>query len=160
MEAGRNVPSRHSWKVLYLPVLFAEAEIASYSGEFQQALENTNQLIDQLRQYGMRPKIAEALYLKGMALLGLNQGEEARQCLLESHMISEEMGLRPILWRTLHALSSLESDPAKSEALLQDACDVIDFIASHIDQEDLMQVYLSQPEITSILAYRDKKHDS
>lgn len=156
VEAGKNEPSRRSWKVLYLPVLFAEVELANHRGEYQRALEKANELIERLHQFGMRSRLAEAVYLKGTALKDLNREEAARQRLLESRTIAEEIGVSRILWRILYALSQLENDARKSEELQQEARRVIEAIASRIDQGDLKRSYLNQPEIISI--FEEQNH--
>jgi adenylate cyclase len=156
IRLGENEDSRHSWKVLYLPILFADVELACHIGEHQKALETAVALIEQLKQFGMRSRLPEALYLKGKVLLGMKQEDAARKCFLESRTIAEELGERRILWRVFYALSRLESDNAKAETYQQEARRVIDFIVSHIEQEDFKKSFLNQPEISSILAFNNQ----
>ena len=152
IRIGKNETSRHSWKVFYLPVLMADAELAYYSGENKYGLEIVEEIIKHLNQFGMRSRLAEALYLKGMILAGLTQDKRAQECQLESRAIAEDLGERRILWRVLYALSKLESDSTKSKTCQQAACNVINIVASHIEQEDFRNTFLNQPDIVSVLA--------
>jgi DNA-binding SARP family transcriptional activator len=151
INAGKSELSQHSWRVFYLPVLFAEVEFARHQGELQHALGASNTLVDQLREFGMRSRLAEAEYLKGMVLMNMGLDEPARSCFLESKTIADELGARRTLWQALYALSKVENDTEKSENYYQEAKMFLDYIVDNIDQVELRQSFLNHPDVHVIL---------
>jgi tetratricopeptide (TPR) repeat protein len=148
---AKGWPWRESWKILRLPVLIAEAELAIQQGDGDRALAATDDLISRLRQYGMRSELPEALYLEGGALLDLGQEEAARDRFREARAEAESLGVRRILWRILNALSRLETDPIKSEQLRREAREVIAYVVDHIERDELRASFLSLPDVEAVV---------
>jgi hypothetical protein len=140
-----------SWPVVFCVVALAEAELALRREEFDEALEVTTALLAELRQYGMRLHMAHSLYLHAEALRGENQDEAARNRLLEARAEAEAMGSRWMLWRILHALSQLEVSSIQAELLRQQAQEIVEHIAEHIQEAALRASFLNLPEVRAVL---------
>jgi adenylate cyclase len=152
IEAAREDPYRESWPVFYVTVPIAEAELALKLGEFDRALEITGELLTELRQCGMRLYLAHALYLQGQAFLGLDQIEAAHECLAGARAAAQAIGSRWRHWRILHLLSQVEANPVKAEGLRQQAQEIVEYIAAHLDCEhaDLRQSFLNLPDVRAV----------
>jgi len=148
---AKGEPYRRSWAILRLPVLMADIELALREGDFDRAAAGTDDSVSHLRQYGIRSVLPGALYLEGRAFLGLGREEAARDRLLEARAEAEALGAWRILWRVLDALSQLEKDPSRAKELRQEARQVIEYIADHIDQDDLRTSFLSLPDVRSLV---------
>jgi DNA-binding SARP family transcriptional activator/predicted ATPase len=157
VDQGKNDVYRHTWAVLYLAVLIADAELALARGEFERAKAATEDLLARLRQYGMRSELPEALYLQGRALSGLGQGEAARGRLREARLEAEQMGSRRLQWRILSALSEMEEDGIQASRLRQGARDIVETISGHIVQAELRASFLKQPEVRAVLRAVDPR---
>jgi hypothetical protein len=120
-------------------------------GEYERALAVADELLADLRHYGMRSEIPETLYLLSQALLGLDQADAARNRLQEATVEAESIGSQRMMWQILAALSRLEPDPAEADRLRQQASAIIDFIAGHIPTPDLRTSFLSLPDVQAVL---------
>ncbi len=151
INQGKKDAFRESWAVFYLAVLTADVELAVRRGDYARAMAATDDLLVRLRRYGMRSLLPEVLYLQGKALSGLGQEEAARDRLVDARVEAEKMGSRRILWRVLSALSQIEDDLTRAEALRQRACEIVRTIADHIDQAALRASFLNLPDVRAIL---------
>ena len=115
----------------------------------------TDELLSQLREFGMGSHFPYVLYIQGQALLGLGQEENARGRYLDSLSEAEAIGSRRVQWRVLLALSQIEPDPAEAERLRGQAHRVVDYIADHIDQDDLRRSFLNRPDVRLLFARTD-----
>ena len=152
IDEAQHDPYRESWAVFHLPVLAAGVQLALARGEHRRGLAAAEDLLLHLREYGMRSGLPEALYLQARALMGLGQPEDGRDRLLEARIEAEAIGSRRILWRVLEALGQLEGDAGRAEELHREALQVIDYIAEHIDREDLRATFLGQPGVRAVVA--------
>jgi adenylate cyclase len=143
-----------SWGVFYLGVLVAEAELALQQEDYERAVAATDELLDRVRRHGMRSQLPEALYLQGKALLGLSQEKAAHERFMEARGEAEEMGSRRILWRILHALAQLETEPSRAQEFRRQARQVLKYIADHINRPDLQRSFLGQPDVQAVIADR------
>jgi adenylate cyclase len=149
---AKHQASHESWAVFYLAVLSAEAELALHRDNYDRAMAVTGDLLARLRHYGMRSGLPEALYLQGRALLGLGQRGAARDAFVEARAEAESLKSRRMLWRILAALGQLESDRSRAESLRREARQVVGYITSHIDQDELRSSFLGQPDVQAIVA--------
>ena len=147
VREAQNVPVQNIWPGYFVPVPLADGELALKQGDYERALKVTDELLSQLHEFGMRSHFPYVLYMQGRALLGLGQDENGRQRFLESLSEAEAIGSRRVQWRVLLALSQIEPDPAEAERLRSKARRVVDYIAEHIDQEDLRNSFLQQPGV-------------
>jgi hypothetical protein len=99
----------------------------------------------------MYSQLPEALYLEGQALLGLGREKAARDRFVDARAVAEKMGSRRTLWHILHALGQLEREPAQAEQFRREARQVVEYIASHIDQDDLRRSFLGQPDVQAVI---------
>jgi class 3 adenylate cyclase/tetratricopeptide (TPR) repeat protein len=147
VRAAQNVPARSIWPGFFVPVPLADGELALKQGDYERVMKVTDALLSKLREFGMRCHYPRVLYMQGRALLGLGQEQEARGRWLESRSEAEAIGSRRVQWRVLLALSQIQPDPAEAERLRSQARQVVDYIAEHIDQEDLRRSFLDRPDV-------------
>jgi len=83
--------------------------------------------------------------------LALGREEAALESLLEARSIAEAIGSRRMLWRVLFALSELEADLTEAERLRQQARQIVEYIADHIDEVKLRQLFLNLPDVRAVL---------
>ncbi len=140
-----------------LPVwmLMAAGDVALAHCDWTRASALMDVLIARLGSAARRTYLAEALYLKGQALLGQGQPEAARAVWQEARAEAEALGQRRRLWPILCALSQVETQlghPAEARALRQRAREVITYIADHIPRPDLRDSFLSLPFVQVALS--------
>jgi tetratricopeptide (TPR) repeat protein len=133
-----------------------EAELALRQGDFARALALTGQAIPFLRQIGLRPKLARALYLQGQAWLAQEQTDAARACWREARAEAEAIGSRWMLWQILAALAPLESDPVQAEAMRQRARETLKYIGQHISDPGLRTLFYDLLAVRNLLAADDR----
>jgi hypothetical protein len=120
-------------------------------GDYERTMTLTDNLLTTLHQIGMRAYISEVLHLQGQALLALGRQVAARDRWLEARTIAEAIGSKQRLWPTLFALSQLELNPTEAEHLLQQAREIVEYIAAHIDSSKLRGSFLSLPQVRIVL---------
>jgi multidrug resistance efflux pump len=125
-------------------------------GDFTRALTLTGQAIPLLRQLGLRPKLARALYLQGQAWLAQEQTDAAQACWREARAEAEAIGSRWMLWQILAALASLEPDPVQAEAMRQRARETLIYIAQHISDSELRASFYDSPAMRNLVAVDDR----
>jgi hypothetical protein len=109
------------------------------------------------RRFGGRVFVADALYLKGRALLGQGETEAGYQVLQEARAEAEALTSRRILWEILHTLSEVEAargNAAEAEVLRGQAREIITYIADHAGSPDLRASFLSLPKVRDVLMTR------
>ncbi|MCB0223227.1 MAG: AAA family ATPase [Anaerolineae bacterium] len=151
LELSGQDPSRDAWPVYYVPVRVADGRLALKLGDYERALAVADDLLADLRRFGMRSEIPETLYLQGQILLGLGQAEAAQNRWREARAEAEAIGSRRMLWPILFALSQLEPDPVAAQDLRRQAQDTIDYIADHIGDADLRASFLATPQVQAVL---------
>jgi tetratricopeptide (TPR) repeat protein len=134
-------------------VELANVELALAQNEFARALSIVNDLQVQI-PVTIRADMAEVLWHKAEALLGLGQVETARLILIQGRTLAEELGSRQSLWRIYSLLVEIETrmenyeeadeyrDKAKQNAA---------FIADRLEAVGLKEFFLNKPEIKSLL---------
>jgi len=142
----------------FAPMLLplAEAELALARRDYARALARIDDLLDELRGSRMRYLLADALYIKGLALLESEASpvQEADQILAKARAEAETLGSRRILWRILVALSELEArrdNRAQAESLIEQARRIIEYIADHAGTLELRVSFLSLPDVRAVI---------
>jgi hypothetical protein len=132
---GETDPHREQIPTLYLPIQVVAVELALRKGDHQRALEMAEALLGDLGQTGARMYVPRTLFLKAQALSALDQVAAARETLRDAHSIADGMNARTILLQITFALSQLEPDPARAEALRQGAREIVAYIAERTPAE-------------------------
>ena len=90
----------------------------------------------------------------GKVLLDLNQDAEARERFVEAQSIARAINSRRTLWRISFELSKLEEDPEISRELLQEACEVLEFILAEFKEKhrDLREIFIKQADVQEVMA--------
>jgi predicted ATPase len=157
IDLGQKDPGREAWPVYFVPVRLADSWLALKLGDYEQALAVTDDLLADLRQYGMRSEIPRTLYFHSQALLGLGQDEAARSRLQEARAEAEAIGSRWMLWQISFVLSQLETDPIEAKHLRRQAGEMIEYIADHIDDLELRTSFLDLPHVRVIFELRSSE---
>ena len=136
---------------IYIPL--AEARLALAEGDYGCAVTLMDVLIARLRQYGLRAWLAEALYLKGKALLEQNRLEEARATLAEGRLEAESTGSRRVLWPILVQLAQAEArrgNTGEAGDLRRQAQEIVIFMADRMGTAELRTTFMSLADARSI----------
>jgi DNA-binding SARP family transcriptional activator/tetratricopeptide (TPR) repeat protein len=104
---------------LFQWVSFAEAELAFRQRDFERGLTVTGEILESIRQSGMRSLLTRVLFMRGQCLVALGQPERARATLLEALADAERSGSRMRQMRILVALATIEPDPQQAAQLFQ-----------------------------------------
>jgi len=139
------------WLLHYLPVRLADGGLALRQGDFKRAMEVTDRLLIDLPQMGVRLYIPQVLNLQGQALLGLNQKKAAHKSLQKARAEAETICSRSSLWPILFNLSQIEDDPVEAQALRQQSREIIEYVASNVDDVELRTSFLALPEARAVL---------
>ena len=142
---------RRSWPVLSAEVVLVEGEVALARGAYERCVAVMDQRLADLRRWGLRIHLPQALYLKGVALQRSGREQAAREVLHEARDAAEAIGSRRVLWRILRVLARLEGDAAEAASLRREAREVIRYIVGHTDQTQLRASFLSLPEVRDVL---------
>ncbi|MCP4540313.1 MAG: hypothetical protein GY832_24505 [Chloroflexi bacterium] len=137
-----------------IAVIIADAELALKQSDHKRSLAVTDNLLADLRQWGMQSQIPRALYLQGRALLGLGQDKTARKRLLEARTIAEEIGSRRILWQVLTLLAQIaqaHGQDEKARQLWAQAREIVEFMADNISDPELRALFLNAKPVHTML---------
>jgi tetratricopeptide (TPR) repeat protein len=148
---GKKDPRRKAIPIFYVLLLIAEAELVLKQGDYERTMTLTDDLLTTLHQIGMRAYISEVLYLQGQALLALGRQVAARDRWVEARTIAEAIGSKQRLWPTSFALSRLEVNPTEAEHWLQQAREIVEYIAAHIGPSKLRDSFLALPQVRTVL---------
>jgi hypothetical protein len=152
ISQGKQDPNNLAALPVYaLTIPLADLKLALRQGDYQRAATDSNVLLAQLRQSGVRSQIPKVLYLQGQACLGLGQVETARERLSQARAEAETIGSRRMLWQILFALSRLETDPTQANRLRQQGQELVETIAGNISDPDLRASFLDLATIDKIL---------
>jgi tetratricopeptide (TPR) repeat protein len=136
-------------------VTLVDAEVAWASGDYGRALSRANDLIASLRGFGIRPFMADALYLKGKALESQGRLDEASRAFKEALAEAEAVKSRRALWPILLALSDIDTRGgrlAESERLRRQARAVVEGIATRIPSAETRASFLASHPVRAVLA--------
>jgi len=87
--------------------------------------------------------------------LALGEIEKAKEILLEAKAVAEKKWECLFLWQILATLGDLEElsgDEAEEENRREKACEIIQYIADRVgDEDDLRTSVLAQPDVVRVL---------
>jgi tetratricopeptide (TPR) repeat protein len=119
------------------------AKAMSYADECIQLAESTN-----------RPKnVVKGRRLKGQVLTAQGKHAEAEPEIEMALAIAKEIGNPPQLWKTYVALGDLRKAQAREDELrdaYSEAVEVIDGVASSLEDDSLREIFLSSPHVQGI----------
>jgi len=133
-------------------VPLAEAEHALLNDDPTRAASVIEGLIARLRRVGMRPFVADALYLQGEALRAHGDTAEALEVFQQARRVAEAIGSRRMLWLILTSLSQSEvqrGHDAEARTLRRQAREVVAYIAEHCPP-DLRESFLRMPQVKQL----------
>lgn len=153
-EAAEHAVSSSPSLPILVTVRLAIAELDLVRGNYEQARQQCDKLIDHLHRYQMQPLRADALYTKGQALLGLNESDAAYEVLQQARAEADRIGARWMLWQVLFSLSQIEAQRGnhqEAHALHRQACDLLLYIADHIGDDALRKSFLGRAAVRAVL---------
>lgn len=112
----------------------------------EKALERTESLMKRLHRAAAHGYEPECLWLKGRALLAMEDIERARQTLIEARNIATHIGCRRILWRILVELGNIAERGGQMDevqAVRTEAREIIMYIADHCGSAEMRTAFLS-----------------
>ena len=145
---SRTDPKLADRPTYYWPTLMAAAELALKQGNFQQAAEE----VETLLEIGFQIYVPRALHLQAQVLLGLGQEEVARQRLLEARSQAQATGSQWNLWRIFHALSQMAADAEETQLLRRQSQEVLRPIVEAIPTTELRASFLALPDVQALLS--------
>jgi tetratricopeptide (TPR) repeat protein len=144
----QNAIVAHAWSATAL----ALGELMLAQRDAARAIALMDDMLATLRQYHVRPFVADALYLKAKALLMQNRKDEAYALLREARADAESLNARRILWQilmTLHDLEAQRGNGAAAQALRQQARELVRYMADHCPLT-LRASFLQTPEVKAV----------
>jgi predicted ATPase len=124
----------------------ARAELALARGDPKLALDITDRLIASAANLSDEHVIPRLWKLRGEALAGLGQIEEAATTLRAAQEAAQEQGLRPWQWRICVVLGKLYHNQGRQEEAEQafaNARTIIEELAANVPDEHLRECFLS-----------------
>ncbi|MGD9091281.1 MAG: adenylate/guanylate cyclase domain-containing protein [Anaerolineales bacterium] len=131
-----------------------EANIHLANGAFERALTLTDDLLAPDRILNLRHMAPYLRYYHSLALNNLGRTQEALQAMKQACDLAQEIGSRKALWQILPELSSMEAalgNHVEAKSLLQQAREIIEFVADHTGSNELRKSFLALPQISGIM---------
>lgn len=129
-------------------VVCARAELALAGGDPQTALQIVEGLIQSAATInGHQGIIPRLWYLRGLALLDLEQPEAAQEVLYAAQAAAEKQGARSLLWRIWVNLGKLalgNGQREKAEEAFDAALSLLEVLAGEVSDEALREQFLAQ----------------
>ncbi len=130
----------------------AQCRLALARSDAAEAIAIVDPAVESIRQSSINQYLAEALFLKGRAHVMNGEQDLAKAALEQACLAAEVLGSRRLLWQILAALAGVEPDIEKATALKAQAREVIQFIADHINGDELRSQFLHSEGISALLA--------
>jgi predicted ATPase len=155
LQASTHTAQSSAYTVL-APMLLriATAEVALAQRDAERALQTTEELLSSLARHGVSAFQAQALYLKGQALLALGRLPEASEALQAARSQAETLGAQHVLWPVLFTLGqiSLRSKQHKEATWLwQQSRDILKGLALTITDDSLRAAFLATADVAAVL---------
>ena len=138
---------------LIVPVII-KGEMALANQEYDRLLTHIDRMVSLMRARRSRIYLADALRLKGQALLGLGRPDEARKVLNEARAEAEAQGSRRAQWPILAALSRLEDqagNTTEAQTLRQQAHEIIEYMADYTGTPEPRTSFLNTPQVRQVM---------
>ena len=122
-------------------------------GEFARAAELMAKRVNELRQFGLKATLHEALSIQAQAVRALGDPARAFELLHQAREVAEGMQARRMLWQIYAALCEMENERGNAEqanAYREQARDVLKFIVEHTPQE-FRESFLNVPHVREVL---------
>ncbi len=135
-----------------IEIPLADAELALATDDGTRAMSVMDDLLARLRKVGIRPFAADALYLKGRALLSQGEMDAGWAILMDARAEAEALGSRRMLLPILMALGQIEArrgNRAEAESLRRRAGEIGEYIAAHCPAE-LRASFLALPHLREV----------
>jgi tetratricopeptide (TPR) repeat protein len=136
--------------IFFNATLVAEAELALRRGDYGRAITILDGVLSALQSFGVRIFLAQALYLRAHALLGLGQNKAAQASLQAARAEATATGSHTDLWPILMSLSRLEADPSAADQLRRQAQEIVQSIADHTPTPELRASFLALPQVRRV----------
>ena len=139
----------------YIPM--AECELFMARQEYSRLLSLTDEILTYPESMNARGILPYFLYYRGMALMGLEQLEDAGSSLNEAYLLAEQHSVRHPLWKSSANLADLSvklDRPEAAQKYRHAAQEVIDFICAHSGTSELRNKFLEQPDVKSVMTNR------
>lgn len=131
-----------------------DGELKLAQGKPEEAAAAADEYSAYLEETRLRPFRADALYIKGRALLDQGQVGRAKETLAAAREEAQALDARRVLWPILAALAEAHArlDHVERAAdLREEAAVVIHYIAAHVDDHDLRESFLHRPAVRAVL---------
>jgi tetratricopeptide (TPR) repeat protein len=135
-------------------VAIVRGELALAQGKYQAAIKIMDEVLSILQSIGAGPFLDDAYLLKSRSLLKLDRPTDARSVLAQARSAAEAIGSHRLYWQVLDLSSEVESklgNLIEADRFKQHAKAEIDFLASHIDLEEVKTSFLNQSEIQKVM---------
>jgi tetratricopeptide (TPR) repeat protein len=127
------------------------AEMLLIEQKYQEALDNVNHSLEIFMGAGVRLFTPQLLLRSARALRGLDRLGEAAETLEQARTDVESMGMQLTRMWVLIEMVDLARDHEPLQAPLSEAQESIRFISEHMGDDELREIFLSQPQIRSII---------
>jgi class 3 adenylate cyclase/tetratricopeptide (TPR) repeat protein len=154
-EAPSELEKDDIYDMLASLTVYFEGEIALANHDYDRVLELMEKTIDSMHAFDLRVYLYDMLHLKGRALNGLGQVNEAREVLMEAQAEAEQLGSRRSLLQILPTRIEIEvqaNNMSQVEKLRKNAKENIKFISDHIDKPELRALFLDLPHVQAIIS--------
>ncbi len=132
----------------------AQCEVGLIRQAYAEVVALTEQMIQAMRQVGLRPFLAAFCGYRGLALLAQQRWDEAETVLQTARADAEVIGARPMLWRIYAALSEVATQRGnltEAQAFRHQARDVIAYLVEHCPP-DMRASFLNVSEVRAVMS--------
>ena len=153
-DSMQDVDDENAMLWLMTEVKVTAALIQLALGRPELALAELDQIIERVRQAGIRNQMAELLLAQAQALASLGRLEQAVKELREAERVAAEIGQRRVLWRIQAMVAELETrrgNKAAAETVRRRAREIVAYIAEHAGDDKLRESFIALPEVQSLL---------
>jgi class 3 adenylate cyclase/tetratricopeptide (TPR) repeat protein len=127
------------------------AEMLILEQDFQDALDDVDRSLERLQSIQVRYFVPVLLLRRGMALRGLGRLDEAAETFEEARQNAESMEMRLTQMWVLIEMTELAGEQGQTAGPISEARDSIQYIAERMGDDELSELFLSQPRIRSIM---------
>ncbi len=139
----------------FVDVPLVEAEYALTQKDYAQAETSASQAVNTLLESRLKQNLPHALHLKSLALRGLGRQDESFAHLERAKAEAQDTNARWSLWPILLTGSewaAAVADSARAQALKEQAREIVETLAAHIDRPDLRQSFLDTDRVRRLTA--------
>lgn len=116
----------------------------------EKALERTESLMKRLRRAGAHGYEAECLWLRGKALLAMEEIQRAQGSLIEARNVAARIGCRRMLWRILVELGNvaeISGRMVEAQTMRAEAREMVAYISDHCGSDEMRIAFLAMAEV-------------